>query len=265
METDVELATRVAKLAGQLLLELRESIGSFDRSDIATRKKLKDEGDRAANELIVTALTAARPGDAILTEEAFDEDNRDTARRVWIIDPLDGTSEYGLGRADFAVHIALWDREATTPEKLVAGAVDLPAQQITRTTADVSAHPPPLAADRPIRIVVSRSRPPQIARSGIEKLARAMAEAGITDMGVEVINYGSVGAKVNEVLSGRAEAYLHDTGFYEWDVAAPLAVAQHYGLTATHIDGEHITFNHRPPWVRSLTVCLPQLTRFLLA
>lgn len=265
MESDFALATSVAAQAGKLLLELRDSYGDFDPSDKGTVKRLRDEADRAAHELIVAAIAAGRPQDAILSEEGFDELARDTADRVWIVDPLDGTWEYGQRRHDFAVHIALWDRAAPSAEKLLLGVVDLPAQGIARTTGDIDVVPPPIPNDRPVRLVVSRSRPPEISKIGVDQLARALAEAGVTDQGVEVVNVGSVGAKVAELLGGRGEAYVHDTGFYEWDVAAPLAVAQHYGMIATHIDGAAITFNHRPPWVTNLAVSSPALAPFLIA
>lgn len=263
MESDLELATRVATAAGKLLLELRASFGPVDPTDSAKRKLLKDSGDRRANELIVAALAAARPADAILSEESVDGHERDTSDRVWIVDPLDGTKEYSQGRHDFAVHIALWDRFDASGERLVLGVVDLPEQGITRTTGDLDIAVAPIAVDRPVRIVVSRSRPPKIATTGVAELARALATARITDQGVEIVELGSVGAKVNELLSGRVHAYVHDTGFYEWDVAAPLAVAHHYGLVATHLDGDPVTFNHRPPWVANLTVCSPVLAPFL--
>lgn len=263
-ETDLELATRVGQAAGQLLIELRKSYGDFDPSDTVTRKKLRDEADRTSNNLIIAALKEARPDDAILSEESVDIEDRDSADRVWIVDPLDGTSEYGQGRTDFAVHIALWERAVldTHPEGLTVGVVDLPAQGLTRTTGDMP-ELPDIPTDRPVRIVVSRSRPPKFVGSQLDEFAFGLEQRGLSNLGVEVVNVGSVGAKVCELLAGRSEAYLHDTGFYEWDAAAPLAVAQHYGLVTTHMDGSPVQFNKRPPWVADFTVCLPQLEPLL--
>ena len=263
MESDLELATRVAQHAGRLVLDLRESFGSFDPDDRQTRMRLKDQADLLANDYIVSTLSQARPQDAILSEEQLDGIGRDDAQRLWIVDPLDGTSEYSQGRADFAIHIALWDRAAVTPEKLLVGVVDLPAQDLTRTTGDGVPLVQHVSSDGPVRIVVSRSRPPRLAAAGESALARELAAAGITDHGVQFVRVGSVGAKVNELLSGRADAYVHDTGFNEWDVAAPLIVGQHYGLDITHIDGAPVEFNHRPPWVPNLLVCPPVLTPLL--
>ena len=260
--SDAELSSMVAKQAGQLLLELRDSFGAIDPSDKDRANELRKAGDQAANEFIVAALREARPDDSILSEEEKDNDLRLAHERVWIVDPLDGTYEYGQGRADFAVHIALWH---ASEQRLSACTVDLPAQELTRTMADAGAAPAPLPTDRPIRIVASRSRPPATLGATVEILSRLLADAGINSHGVEIMDVGSVGAKVNEILCGRAEAYVHDTGFYEWDVAAPYGVAQHYGLIPSHVVGSEVTFNHMPPYVTDLVVVHPALVDHLRA
>ena len=258
--TDAELSRDVARQAGRLLLDLRESFGPIDDKDSAN--ELRKRADRASHELIMAELTAARPHDAILSEEGKDDAVRLTADRVWIVDPLDGTWEYGQGRADFAVHIALWE---PSTRALSATTVDLPAQGLSRTVLDVAAAPAPLPTDRPIRIVASRSRPPATLPRTVELLSEALAQAGITELGVEIVDVGSVGAKVNEIISGRAEAYVHDTGFYEWDVAAPHGVAAHYGLVVSHLDGSPVLFNQMPPYVSNLMVSHPVLASPLRA
>jgi 3'(2'), 5'-bisphosphate nucleotidase len=262
--TDSELSRDVARQAGQLLLALRESFvadhGSLD--DKAVANALRKQADRASHELIMAELTAARPDDAILSEEGKDDDRRLSAERVWIVDPLDGTFEYGQGRSDFAVHIALWQPAGAI---LSATTVDLPAQQLTRSVLDAVHAPAAVPTDRPLRIVASRSRPPATLPLTVEILSRRLEAAGITDQGVEIIDVGSVGAKVNEIIAGRADAYVHDTGFYEWDVAAPYGVAAHYGLVPSHLDGEPVSFNHMPPYVTDLMVSHPALAGHLRA
>jgi 3'(2'), 5'-bisphosphate nucleotidase len=260
MTTDAELSREVARQAGVLLLDLRESFGPVTDKDSANA--LRKQADRSSHELIMELLSAARPNDAILSEEGKDDDSRLVAERVWIVDPLDGTFEYGQGRADFAVHIALWE---PGPRILSAATVDLPAQGLTRCVLDEVTVLPPLPTDRPIRIVASRSRPPATLPQTVETLSRRLAEAGISDQGVEIVDVGSVGAKVNEILGGRAEAYVHDTGFYEWDVAAPYGVAHHYGLVPSHLDGEPIIFNQMPPYVTNLVVSRPEIVTHLRA
>lgn len=258
--SDAELSRDVARAAGALLLDLRAGFGPIDDKDAANL--LRKRGDREAHEFIMRELSAARPGDAILSEEGQDNDDRLSAERVWIVDPLDGTFEYGQGRRDFAVHIALWEPEGAI---LSATTVDLPAQGLTRSVLDDVSGPEPLPTDRPLRIVASRSRPPATLPLTVEILSRRLAEAGITEAGVEIIDVGSVGAKVNEIISGRAEAYVHDTGFFEWDVAAPYGVAHHYGLVPSHLDGSAVLFNAMPPYVTDLVVSHPQLVDHLRA
>ncbi len=258
--SDAELSRDVAREAGRLLLDLRASFGPIDDKDAANA--LRAEGDRASHLLIMDLLSAARPHDSILSEEGKDDDRRLSAERVWIVDPLDGTFEYGQGRADFAVHVALWEPAGAV---LSATTVDLPAQGLTRSVLDDVAAPAPLPTDRPIRIVASRSRPPATLPATVAILGRLLAESGITDRGVEIVDVGSVGAKVNELIAGRADAYVHDTGFFEWDVAAPYGVALHYGLVPSHVDGSPVLFNAMPPYVTDLLVSHPDLVAPLRA
>ena len=180
--SDAQLSSMVAKQAGQLLLELRDSFGDIDAADKDRANELRKAGDAAANEFIVAALREARPDDAILSEEEKDNELRLAFERVWIVDPLDGTYEYGQGRADFAVHIALWH---ASEQRLSACTVDLPAQELTRTMSDAGASPAPLPTDRAIRIVASRSRPPATLGATVEILAHLLADAGkLADDGV---------------------------------------------------------------------------------
>lgn len=257
--SDAELSRDVAREAGILLLEIREEFFATRGGDVdrETSNQLRNMADAASNDLILERLQQARPTDAILSEEAKDDASRLNSDRVWIVDPLDGTWEYGQNRADFAVHIALWAHA-----ELHACTVDLPAQRTARTVLD-PVQELSLPTDRPIRVVASRSRPPATLETTREALERILRQAKVNDYGVEIIDVGSVGAKVNEILSGRADAYIHDTGFYEWDVAAPYGVAQHYGLRASHVDGEPVTFNHMPPYVNNLVVSHAQLYPYL--
>lgn len=257
--SDAEISRDVAQQAGRLLLEIRRDFLAANGpiSDRENANRLRDAADAASNDLILELLHQARPKDAILSEEAKDDPSRLDAERVWIVDPLDGTWEYGQDRVDFAVHIALW-----AGHELHACTVDLPAQGVTRSVLDAVSDPI-VPTDRPIRLVASRSRPPATLEQVRAALSRILAENDVNQHGVEIVDVGSVGAKVNEILSGRAEVYVHDTGFYEWDVAAPYGVARHYGLMCSHVSGEPVTFNHMPPYVGNLIVALPQLYAYL--
>jgi 3'(2'), 5'-bisphosphate nucleotidase len=225
-------------------------------------------------------LARWRPADAVLSEEdagsrtAWQAEDRASARperldasRVWIIDPLDGTREFSEeGRTDWAVHVALWTAECSSPSCLAAGAVALPAQHRVLATDVPPAYPPlppppplvdpqtaPTATDRPIRMAASRTRPP------------AFVTALVEDLGAELVPMGSAGAKIAAVISGDADAYVHAGGQYEWDSAAPVAVASATGLHASRIDGSALKYNEADPKLPDLVVCRKDLAPRLLA
>lgn len=234
-------SARVASTAGELLLDLVRSAHGLSAD------ALRDTADRLAHEHIIAALADVFPADAVLSEEgATGPDGRVGAERVWIVDPLDGTWEYGQGRSDWAVHVALWCRG-----ELRAGAVVLPALgEVHATGATRPVLPPPPA--RP-RMVVSRSRP--------HPLALAVGAA----LEAEVVPMGSAGAKAAAVIAGRAEVYAHAGGQYEWDSAAPVAVARAAGLHASRLDGTPLRYNRADPWLPDLLVCRAELAEAAVA
>jgi len=235
--TDHDDAARYATAAGELLLSLRSAV----RTGTA-RWTLGDTGDVQANHLLLEFLRAEHPDDPVLSEESVEDPRRHDADRVWIVDPLDGTREFTEdGRTDWAVHVALWDRT----HGVHAAAVALPAQGIVLSTASPPAVPP--RGDRPLRVVVSRTRPP-VAGS---RVAAAL--------GAELVTMGSAGAKAMAVVQGEVDAYVHAGGQYEWDSAAPAAVASAAGLHASRLDGAPLTYNRRDPWLPDLVVCRPAL------
>jgi 3'(2'), 5'-bisphosphate nucleotidase len=222
---DAELAAHLAEFAGRLLLEVRAS-------GIFADKSLGKAGDATANQFLVHALREARPQDGLLSEEMKDDGARLERTRVWIVDPVDGTREYGEGRTDWAVHVGLAiDGVATI------GAVALPGAGVVMRTDRPSPLPAP---GSPLRMVVSRTRP--------AKEAVAVAE----NFGAELVPMGSSGAKAMAIIRGEADIYLHSGGQYEWDSAAPVAVAQAHGLHCSRIDGSPLRYNRE-------TVYLPDL------
>ncbi len=253
---DAGLAAALAAGAGRLLLELRERAG---RDDVpASGPDLGRAGDAASQAFLAKALADARPGDAVLSEEAEQDLARIAAARVWIIDPLDGTREFaevdleGCRRTDFAVHVALW----VAGRGLVAGAVALPAMDRVLDTGSVTAVSgrgvaEVLAGTRPLRIAASRTRPPTV-------VSRLAARED-----VDLVQMGSCGVKVMAVVTGTADAYVHAGGQYEWDSAAPVAVAHAAGLVATRLDGSPLLYNQPDPWSPDLVVCHPALVDHL--
>jgi 3'(2'), 5'-bisphosphate nucleotidase len=237
---DDRLAAELAEQAGKLLLDLR--------ADRGEPGDLRKAGDRLSHEFLAAELAVRRPGDAVLSEEGKDDKARLAADRVWIVDPLDGTREFGEpGRTDWAVHVALWERGALT-----AGAVALPAQgQVLATTAP-PAMPPAREAGKPLRVVVSRTRPPAF----LDRLGE--------EMSVTLVPLGSAGAKAAAVMLGEADAYIHAGGQYEWDSAAPAAVALAAGFHASRLDGAALRYNQPDPMLPDILMCPAVLAESLL-
>ena len=236
-ESDAQLAERLANAAGVILLDLRGQNGLEGRA-------LGQAGDEAANALLCREIRAARPDDALLSEEEKDNRARCGQRRVWIVDPLDGTREYGEGRDDWAVHVALAiDGIATI------GAVALPGRGVTLTSASPLALQP---ANQPLRMLVSRTRP----------AAEAVYVA--EQIGAELLPMGSAGAKAMAVVGGEADIYLHTGGQYEWDNCAPVAVAQAAGLHVSRVDGSPIRYNNPDTYLPDLLICRKELAEEVL-
>lgn len=236
---DHDLARRLAEAAGRLLLQLRAD-------GLVQGKGLGALGDATANAFLTQSLRELRPDDAILSEEEVDDPARLVSRRVWIIDPLDGTREYSEGRDDWAVHVAL-----TVAGEPVAGAVALPAEGLCFSTAAPQPHVRHEGGGP--RLLVSRTRP----------AAEAVAVAD--ELRGELLPMGSAGAKAMAVLRGQAEVYLHAGGQYEWDSCAPVAVAVAAGLHASRADGSPLRYNAENPYLPDLLICRPDLTEAVLA
>jgi 3'(2'), 5'-bisphosphate nucleotidase len=237
---DDRLAGDLAGEAGRRLLALRARGGPAE--------DLRRDGDRLSHEFLAAELARRRPDDAVLSEEGQDDPARLSSGRVWIVDPLDGTREFGEpGRSDWAVHVALWEAG-----ELTAGAVALPAKDSVLSTADGGAGPATTERNGHLRFVVSRTRPPDF----VQRLA-ALA-------GAELLPLGSAGAKAAAVIRGEADAYVHSGGQYEWDSAAPVAVARAVGLHASRIDGSRLTYNQEHPWMPDILICRAALAGMLL-
>jgi 3'(2'), 5'-bisphosphate nucleotidase len=261
---DAAFARWLADRAGQLLLQVRGELGYGDGP------ALRAAGDKGAHDLLRSELARWRPADAVLSEEddhsrvawldgrhAGVRPDRLSASRVWIIDPLDGTREFAeQGRSDWAVHVALWTADSSSPSCLSAGAVAMPAQHRTIATDHPPAYPPlplPAATGGPIRIAASRTRPPGF--------VAALAD----DIGAELVPMGSAGVNIAAVIIGEADAFVHAGGQYEWDSAAPVAVASATGLHASRIDGTELKYNQADPRLPDLVVCRKDLAARLLA
>lgn len=236
--TDAELAVHLAEVAGRLLIEVRAA-GVF------SPKALGKAGDQTANQFLVHAIREQRPDDGLLSEEEKDNFERLAQSRVWIIDPVDGTREYGEARTDWAVHVGLAiDGVASI------GAVGLPGMgKVLRTDAPVVVPPAP----ERLRMVVSRTRP---AREATEVAAK---------IGAELVPMGSAGAKAMSIVLGDADIYLHSGGQYEWDSCAPAAVAMAHGLHCSRIDGSPLVYNQSDVYMPDLLICRKEHAERVLA
>lgn len=236
-------AVEVATSTGSLLLVLRRRLEDPD----CELDKLRSEADRCSHVHLVTRLAEMYPRDAVLSEEGDWDESRLAAERIWIVDPLDGTREFAeRGRTDWAVHVAL-----VVAGRPVAGAVALPA--IGRTLGTRPAPVPPVReATAPVRIAVSRTRPPSFAQVLADRL------------GAELVPMGSAGAKAMAVVTGEVDVYIHDGGQYEWDSAAPVAVAVSAGLHASRLDGSDLRYNQPSVWLPDLVVCRAELAEQVL-
>jgi 3'(2'), 5'-bisphosphate nucleotidase len=231
--TDAELAALLAAAAGRRLLDLRANGG-------LEGKALGEAGDQMANRYLLRHLATERPDDGLLSEESKDTEERLGKSRVWIIDPLDGTREYGEARPDWAVHVGL-----AIDGVAAIGAVALPGLDggvVLRSDQPETA----AAYDGAPRLLVSRTRP--------AAEALAVAEA----LGGELVAMGSAGAKAMAVVLGQAEIYLHSGGQYEWDNCAPVAVARANGLHCSRIDGSVLRYNNRDTYLPDLLICRPE-------
>lgn len=232
MRGDAALAAHLAETAGRILLCLRASA-------VFSAQALGKAGDATANQFLCHALREQRPDDGLLSEESQDSPARLGKSRVWIIDPVDGTREYGEGRDDWAVHVAL-----VIDGVAAIGAVALPGLGLVLRSDRPGPLPP---ANQTLRMLVSRSRP----------AAQALAVAQA--LGAELLPMGSAGAKAMAVVRGQADIYVHSGGQYEWDSAAPVAVAQAHGLFCARLDGTALAYNRQDPYLPDLIICRPDL------
>ena len=208
------------------------------------------DGDAVAHEFLADALARRRPDDAVLSEEGTqDPSARRGAHRLWIVDPLDGSSGFGRGTDEWGVHVAL-----AVDGRLAAGAVALPA---TGDLLDSDTVGPladaPVEPDRALTVTVSRSRPP------VE--LRRLAET----YGVRTVPRSAAGVKTVAVLRGEVDAYLHSGGQYEWDNAAPMAVALAAGARVSRIDGRTLEFARDDPYSPDLLLARPAVHAAVLA
>ncbi len=261
---DHELARKLARETGSLLLGLRTHAATISHSSDSAQSALAEEilgseGDRVAHDYLVEQFAIHRPDDVVLSEEGDLEVERLSVNRVWIVDPLDGTAQYSSGGDDFAVHVALWQADSDLASKISAASVSVPARnELWSMDEPIQRYQP---QGDPIRILVSRSRPPRELATVVSALEKQFPERGQ----VQVIPMGSVGAKVGAILSDHADVYFNSGGFYEWDLAAPLGIANHNGLAVTDCSGNEIELNQVNLRVKDILISRKELTATIVS
>jgi 3'(2'), 5'-bisphosphate nucleotidase len=256
---DHELALEIATRAGEIVMDIRNAT-PIDPSDNEAAKKLAVTADLTSNDYLLEQLAIHRPEDAVLSEESADSNNRLSADRVWIIDPVDGTYEYARSLPECAIHVALW---SSSQNKLIAGAVVLPEHKFAWTTTVVKDVTVREGGPRPFVIIASPRESKDLLAMLTAGLIPKVEALGYT--GVEIDNCGSVGGKVDRVLTGRADLYVSSAGFNEWDSAAPTAIGLHQGLVVTDMEGRDLVFNQMPPKTASYVATWPQHQAMVLS
>ncbi len=256
---DHELALEIATRAGEIVMDIRKE-ANIDTSDNDAAKKLAVKADLTSNDYLLEQLAQHRPEDAVLSEESADSNERLAADRVWIIDPVDGTYEYARSLPECAIHVALW---SSSEKKLIAGAVVLPEHKFAWTTTEVKYVTVREAGARPFVIIASPRESKELLTLLTEGLIPKVKALGYT--GVEIDNCGSVGGKVDRVLTGRADLYVSSAGFNEWDSAAPTAIGLHQGLAITDMEGRDLVFNQMPPKTASYVATWPHHQAMVLS
>lgn len=249
---DHELANFLAVEAGKKLLDYREN--SVHR---VGDKEFAASADKISHKFIGSKLQELRPNDHFLSEEGVDQSNRLSSERVWIVDPLDGSKEYALGQNDFAVHIALWEKSSSTPFKITAASVFVPALNLLHNLKSGMSRSQHLDS---VRIIVSATRPPK----EIDRILKILNNKFPLIYPPTVVKMGSVGAKVSKILFDEADVYLNFEGFYEWDLAAPASVAVSSGLIACHISGTPFNFNNSNLFVNNAIIGKKEIADVLI-
>jgi 3'(2'), 5'-bisphosphate nucleotidase len=239
LTSELAAASSAARAAGAAAMRFYGSATATAKADLSP----VTAADHAANDVILAILRDFFPDDAILSEESADSDARLAARRVWIVDPLDGTKEFLAQNGEFSIMIGL-----AIEGRAVAGVVYLPAidvlyaaaegkgawveregkrEPLLRGAAELSA----------LRLVGSRSHADPL----VERLQHAL---GITD----VTPCGSVGVKCTRIAHDQRDLYLHPVPHLkEWDTCAPEAILREAGGTVTDCRGEPLRYNKRDP------------------
>ena len=237
VETALEFACATARVAG------REILQHYDTAVVGAKAggSPVTSADHASNEIIVDALRSRFADHAVLSEESKDSAARETARYVWIVDPLDGTKEFISKNGEFSVMIALVE-----DGDVKLGVVYKPVGDVLyyaasghgafRSNGDVRRLELDAGPRDKVRMVGSRSH--------ADPAVQALAER----LGARITPCGSVGLKCALIAEGASDLYVHPVSYIsEWDTAAPEILLREAGGTVSGCDGQRLRYNKRDP------------------
>lgn len=247
---DLEILRQAVRQAGQQVLRLAaegfETHIKKDRSPVTT-------ADLAVNQILHERLLTAFPHDAWLSEESPDSPRRLENKRVWIIDPIDGTKYFMRGIPQYAISVALVESHQPVVAAVYNPATDelfSAARGMGAWLNGLSIHVTPVCAGRPVVLV----NPPALER-GIFRAIEAAAECR---------PMGSIAYTLAQVAAGRADATLNLDGLNEWDVAGGVLLVEEAGGMVMDRNGSPLSFNQPSTTIRGILAANKDLLDRLL-
>lgn len=242
-ERELRIALRLAREAGAAIL------GYYDKPLQVERKVDADEhtepvtqADRTANELIVNGIRREFPDDGILAEESIDTERRLSKRRVWMIDPMDGTSGFIARDGDFAVQIGL-----AVDGRSVLGVVYQPLADVLYRAVEGAGTWVERQGFDAERARVSDEREVTRMRMAVSRNHRSPRMSSvIKTLGMkEEVQRGSVGIKVGLIVERQCDVYIHlSPRTKQWDTCAPEAILREAGGHFTDLFGHPLGYNN---------------------
>jgi 3'(2'), 5'-bisphosphate nucleotidase len=240
-ERELEISLRLARDAGAAILDLYRKPIEIEQKDSFSDREPVTEADRVANDLIVNGLQREFPDDGILAEESVDTGHRLGKQRVWMIDPLDGTTGFIDGNGDFAVQIGLAQNS-----EAVLGVVYQPVTGVLYRAVRGQGcwiERPNFIPERAkvstqnelhlMRLAASRShRSPRM-----DRVVNAFAVK-------QEVRRGSVGIKVGLICEQQCDLYVHlSPRTKQWDTCAPEIILHEAGGQITDLFGQRLRYN----------------------
>lgn len=240
-EHELRVALELARAAGAAILEHYEGPLNIEQKNYDDDAEPVTQADRIANELIVTRLKREFPDDGILAEESVDTRRRLGKSRVWMVDPLDGTSGFIAGNGDFAVQIGLADNG-----QCVLGVVYLPLTGVLFRAVRGDGTWIERPQCEPAKIAVSETKTLSEMRLAASRAHRSPRMSRVvSSLGFrEEVQRGSVGIKIGLLVEQHCDVYIHlSPRTKQWDTCAPEVILTEAGGRITDLFGDPLNYN----------------------